>query len=140
MLLMLLALIGPHAAEAERHARDAEAAWLRAAPFAERSRAAAPVVTKRVYGYLPYWASIDLSTFHWDLVTDIVTFSVGIGTDGTVTNPHALPGSALLSAAHSHGVRVHLCATLFDSSGGSEIATFLASSAARAKAVSQLVA
>ena len=71
-----------------------------------------PAVTRRVYGYLPYWQSIDLNTFRWDLITDIIPFSVGIGTDGTVSNPHALPGAALVSAAHAHGVKVHLGAPI----------------------------
>ena len=70
----------------------------------------------------------------------MVAFSAGVGTDGTVSNTHALPGAALVSAAHAHGLKVHLCATLFDSSGGNEIATFLGSAAAQSKAVSQLLA
>ena len=141
LLVALMFAIGPHAADAELHANDPEAAWVRA-PMYEmyNSYISAPAVTRRVYGYLPYWQSIDLTTFRWDLITDIIPFSVGIATDGTVSNPHALPGAALVSAAHAHGVKVHLGATLFNSSGGSEIATFLANSAAMTKAVQQLSA
>jgi spore germination protein YaaH len=95
---------------------------------------------RRVYGYLPYWENLDPASFRWDLVSDIVAFSAEIATDGMVTNPHGLPGAGLLSEAHARGVRVHLCATLFNSAAGSEIATFLASPAARATAVQQLVA
>src|SRR5438477_7429566 len=140
MLLLLLALLGPHAREAQLHANDPEGAWVRARPALLRSAATAPVVTRRVYGYLPYWESIDLTQFHWDLITDVIPFSVNIGTDGSISNTHALPGAALVSAAHAHGVKVHLGATLFNSSGGSEIATFLANSAAMTKAVQQLSA
>jgi len=140
MLLLLLALLGPHAREAQLHANDPEGAWVRARPALLRSAATAPVVTRRVYGYLPYWESIDLTQFHWDLITDVIPFSVNIGTDGSISNTHALPGAALVSAAHAHGVKIHLGATLFNSSGGSEIATFLASSAARSKAIAQLTA
>jgi spore germination protein YaaH len=139
LLFALLAALGPHALDAAAHAAAPEAAWVSATPRLELA-APAPALTKRVYGYLPYWQSIDLTTFRWDLVSDVIAFSAGIATDGTVSNTHALPGAALVSAAHAHGVKVHLCATLFNSSGGSEIATFLASSAARAKAVQQLVA
>jgi hypothetical protein len=64
---------------------------------------------------------------------------VGIGTDGTVSNPHALPGAALVSAAHAHGVKVHLGATLFNTGAG-EISTFLGSTPAQNLAVQQLVA
>src|SRR5437764_9385919 len=133
MLLLLAALLGPHAADAQRHGRDPEAAWVRAAAVLRPAVPVSAALSRRVYGYLPYWESIDLASFHWELVSDVIAFSVEIGTDGTVSNPHALPGAGLVSAAHSHGVKVHLCATLFNSSGGSEIATFLGSAAARAK-------
>jgi spore germination protein YaaH len=139
LLLALLAALGPHAAQAELHARDPDAAWVHAAPALVRSPASAPSVTRRVYGYLPYWESIDLAALRWDLVTDVIAFSAGISTGGAISNSHSLPGAALVQAAHSHGVKVHLCATLFNSSGGSEVATFLADTAARASATQQLV-
>jgi spore germination protein len=136
-LVALLLALGPHAAEALAHAQDAPAAWVSAAPLPIRATAAT-ALPKRVYGYLPYWESIDLATYRWDLISEVIAFSVEIGADGSVSNPHALPGAALLSAAHAHGVRVHLCATLFNTSGGSEIATFLASASARSSAIAQL--
>ncbi len=140
LLAALLTVLGPHAADAELHAQDAEAQWVRAAPPRQQLAATAPALARRVYGYLPYWESLDLAAFNWDLISDVVAFSAGVGTDGTVSNTHALPGAALVSAAHAHGVKVHLCATLFNSSGGSEIATFLGSAAAQSKTVSQLLA
>src|SRR5207245_9773959 len=85
--------------------------------------AAVVALPKPVYGYLPYWESIDLNAFRWDLITDIIAFSVEVGTDGTVSNPHVLPGAALLSAAHASGVRVHLSTTLFNTSGVNELET-----------------
>lgn len=139
MLLLLLAVLGPHAADAQAHAGDPEAAWVRERPqLVQRAATSGPALTRRVYGYLPYWESIDLANYRWDLISDVIAFSAGIGTDGSVSNTHSLPGAALVSAAHAHGVNVHLGATLFNSSGGSEIATFLASSSARAAAVSHL--
>ena len=139
-LLAALLSLGPHAADALAHAQDAPAAWV-SMPTPRRPASAAVVaLPKRVYGYLPYWESIDLNAFRWDLITDIIAFSVEVGADGTVSNPHALPGGALVSAAHANGVRVHLCATLFNTSGGNEIATFLGSTSARAAAVQQLTA
>jgi spore germination protein YaaH len=138
-LFAALLALGPHAAEALAHARDAPAAWI-SMPVSPMRGTAAALWPKRVYGYLPYWESIDLTAFRWDLVSDVVVFSAEIGVDGRVTNPHGLPGAALLSAAHAHGARVHLCATLFNTAGGTEIATFLASPAARGNAVQQLIA
>src|SRR5258708_37955539 len=123
LLLALLAALGPHAAKAVLHARDPEAAWVHAAPALVRSAPAAPSVTRRVYGYLPYWEAIDLAAFRWDLVSDVIAFSAGISPSGAISNSHSLPGDALVQAAHSHGVKVHLCATLFNSSGGSGAAT-----------------
>ncbi len=130
---------GPHAREAALHAQDPEAEWVRALPAQRTQQAATPSpLSKRVYGYVPYWVSLDLAAFHWDLVSDVIAFSVEIATDGTVSNLHSLPGAALVQAAHSHGAKVHLAATLFNTSGGGEIATFLGSSAATAKATQQL--
>jgi len=139
-LLAALLSLGPHAAESLAHARDAPAAWVSMPAPSAQPPAALTVLPKRVYGYLPYWESIDLNAFRWDLISDVIAFSLEVGTDGTVSNPRALPGSALVSAAHANGVRVHLCATLFNTSGGNEVATFLASSSARAAAVQQLAA
>ena len=132
--------LGPHARESAGHVFAPAAAWTTAAPGPVRplAAAAAPALARRVYGYLPYWSSIDLQAFRWDLVSDVVTFSVGLGTDGSISNPHALPGAALLSAAHAHGVRVHVCATLFNS-GADEIGTFLGSATAQARAIDALV-
>src|SRR5258708_6484450 len=96
---------GPHAREAREHAQDAEAAWVRATPVLVYATPA-PQLTRRVYGYAPYWVSLDLANFHWDLVTDVIAFSAGIGADGTISNTHSLPGSALVTAAHQHGVKV----------------------------------
>src|ERR1041384_7603176 len=145
LLLLAAFAVGPHARELELHANSPDAEWVHAPPLPEKkiicSAGGAPRVTARVYGYLPYWQSIDLVNFRWDLITDVITFSVGISSvDGSISNTHSLPGAALVSAAHSHGVNVHIGATLFNSSGGSEIATFLASSTSRAKAVAQLTA
>jgi len=139
-LAALLLALGPHAAESLAHAHDAPAAWVSAPAHAARAAAASAPLPKRVYGYLPYWQSIDLASFRWDLVTDVIAFSVDVGTSGSIVNPRALPGAALLSTAHAHGVRVHLCATLFNGSTGSEIPAFLGSAAARANAATELAA
>ena len=139
-LLAALVSLGPHAADSLAHGQDTPAAWVSMPPPGMRPSAALTALPKRVYGYLPYWESIDLNAFRWDLITDIIAFSVEVGVDGTVSNPHALPGAALVSGAHANGVHVHLCATLFNTSGGNEVATFLASTSARAAAVQQLTA
>ena len=76
-LLAALVSLGPHAADALAHAQDAPAAWVSMPPSGTRPASAAFVaLPKRVYGYLPYWESIDLNAFRWDLITDIIAFSV----------------------------------------------------------------
>jgi spore germination protein YaaH len=130
---------GPHAREAALHAQDPVPEWVPAPPAQRTQLAAArPPLFKRVYGYVPYWVTLDLAAFHWELVSDVIAFSVEIATDGTVPNPRSLPKAALVQAAHANGAKVHLAATLFNTSGGSEIATFLGSSAATAQATQQL--
>ncbi len=164
LLVALVALdpveleVGPHARDSAGHVSAPAASWTTApagswtmapggswtthpavpAPTIPLAATSAPALSRRVYGYLPYWSSIDLQAFRWDLVSDVVTFSVGLGTDGTISNPHALPGAALLLAAHAHGVKVHLCATLFNSGAG-EIGVFLGSAAAQSRAIDSLV-
>lgn len=131
--------IGPHAREAAAHAADAPAAWI-SAPVPTARALSSPQVSRRVYGYAPYWVALDLAGFPWELVTDVVTFSAGIAPDGAISNPHSLPGSALVAAAHSHGVKVHVCATLFNSGASpSEISVFLGSGAAQGRAIQSLV-
>jgi spore germination protein YaaH len=132
---------GPHAREAALHAHDPEPEWVRVAPAQRMQQAPTrPPLFKRVYGYVPYWVTLDLAAFHWELVSDVIAFSVDIATDGTVPNPRSLPKAALVQAARANGAKVHLAATLFNTSGGSEIATFLGSGAATAQATQQLAA
>jgi hypothetical protein len=104
--------------------------------------AAAPALAVRVWGYLPYWSNIDLPTFRWDLISDLLIFSYGLGTDGSVTPPtvSAPVGwnvSGAVAAAHARGVRVHLCITRF---GNDSVSVFLSSAAARASAAASLAA
>ena len=61
-LLALVVALGPHAEEARAHAGDAGASWV-AQPPAPMRPSALTALPKRVYGYLPYWESIDLASF-----------------------------------------------------------------------------
>jgi MYXO-CTERM domain-containing protein len=140
LLLALLAasLLGPHAAEQARHQGDPDAEWTWARhPLPAAQAVSKPQLAYRVYGYLPYWQTLDAS-FHWDLVTDLVVFAAGLRSDGTVSSWHGWPNASLIAAAHAHGVRVHLCATLFNSSAGGEVSAFLGSATAKAQAIATL--
>ncbi len=99
------------------------------------------VLSKRVYGYLPYWVRVDLTTLRWDLLSDVIAFSADVGMDGNVGNPYALPDPALVQAAHAHGVKVHLSATLFNTlQAPNAILIFLGDPAAQVRAQQQLIA
>ena len=140
-------LPGPHALEAARHADDQPQDVRTFASELHPAAAAsvAPALATRVWGYLPTWSALNLTTFRWDLISDLLVFSYGVGSDGKISTPSV--GSTagwtvatLIEAAHSHGVRVHLVATLFNSSGGSEIASFLGNGTAKAAAATNLAA
>ena len=88
-----------------------------------------PHLTRRVYGYLPSFSSATVGGLRWDALTDVVIFDASVdGTTGAITAP-ARWSAATVTAAHDHGGRAHLCASLF---GG--VDTFLASAPARTRA------
>lgn len=137
---------GAHAREALRHAGEPDAEWTRlqapeAALRLPAASSSAAALVKRVYGYLPYWVTFDPATFRWETITDLVLFSADLQKDGTIGSWHGFPQTAVIAKAHAMGVKVHLCATLFNSSSpGGEITAFLGSATARAAAVQALVA
>ena len=89
-----------------------------------RKRASARAATqsaiaadKKVYGWLPYWAtSSQISQFQWDKLTHVAYFSWEVNpTNGGCLGKHSW-GSAIVQTAHSNGVKIHLTATLFNAS------------------------
>jgi len=73
---------------------------------------------KVVYGWLPYWAtSSQMDQFQWDRLTHVAYFSYEVNSaNGGCSGKHSW-GSAIVQKAHDHGVKIHLTATLFGSSG-----------------------
>jgi len=133
---------GPHARQAALHASEPDAPWTRltASDLPPVPRTSShPRVTRRVHGYLPYWENLDPASFRWDLVTDVIAFSAALTSAGAVSNWHGWPQTGLIAAAHARGVRVHLCATLFNSSSTNAVSTFLSSASARSAATRTLV-
>ncbi|MEE3233249.1 MAG: glycosyl hydrolase family 18 protein [Candidatus Latescibacterota bacterium] len=89
-----------------------------------------------VFGFLPYW--IDDSYFeflNFNLLTHIAPFSIEINPDGSVSNDHNWPWTALIDRAHNHGVRVILTATLF---GDYEVKTLLENDVNRYRFIKQI--
>jgi uncharacterized protein (TIGR03382 family) len=131
------------AAEAGSVSPALEAGWLQQqAPPPDLVSPATAALQTRVYGYLPYFSPIVTSgaALRWDLITDLVVFDADLKADGTVSSWHGWPQAGLVAKAHANGVKVHLCAVLFNSaSPGGEIAALLGSPAARAQAIHTLV-
>ena len=73
---------------------------------------------KVVYGWLPYWAtSAQMDQFQWDRLTHVAYFSYEVNSaNGGCSTKHSW-GSSIVQKAHDHGVKIHLTATLFGSSG-----------------------
>jgi spore germination protein YaaH len=93
----------------------------------------------RVFGYA--YAGVDPATLPWDLLTDVAFFSETLASNGTlpVASWNAA-GKKMVDAAHAHGARCVLTVNLFNSSGGSEIATFLGNASAVSAATQAIVA
>jgi spore germination protein YaaH/sugar lactone lactonase YvrE len=92
-------------------------------PLALTVPQSSPLTNKEVFGFLPYWEenSTTLSDMHWELLTTVAYFSVGLNSDGTLsdTNNPAWNSSTTanwIAIAHQHGVKVIMTITSFNSS------------------------
>ena len=93
---------------------------------------------RTIYGYYPYWADHD-DNLPWEHLTHLAYFCVSLNPDGSLGNDHswATRGAALVEAGHSHGVKVVLTVTMFDSD---EIREVLATQETRRRAIDNLLA
>lgn len=85
-------------------------------------------LTKKVYGWHPYWVGSVYNNYDWDMLSDFCYFDYSVSpTTGNNTNTSfAWATSAAVTAAKSHSVNIHFCATLFASHS-----TFWASASAQ---------
>ncbi|MCC6182989.1 MAG: T9SS type A sorting domain-containing protein [Bacteroidia bacterium] len=74
-------------------------------------------LTKKVYGWHPYWVGSVYNNYNWDMLSDFCYFDYSVSpTTGNNTNgSFAWATSAAVTAAISHSINVHFCATLFSS-------------------------
>lgn len=93
-------------------------------------------LTHEVFGYLPYWEYNIYSNLRYDLLTTIAYFCLELNASGNITNAHNWPVSGLIAKAHSNGMRVVLCAILFDKTA---LQTLLQSATNRANCINNLV-
>jgi spore germination protein YaaH len=110
---------------------------LAAAMPAPLPRAMAP--TREIIGYLPYWQYNSYPNLNYQLLTQINYFSAELDGNGDITNYRNWPRTELINFAHDRGVRVKLCATLFDWSGTGVVSTFLSNPASRQRAIDNLL-
>lgn len=94
--------------------RDAKGRKVRAKALPK----SAATMGKVVYGWLPYWAtSAQMDQFQWDRLTHVAYFSYEVNSaNGGCSGKHSW-GSSIVQKAHNKGVKIHLTATLFGSSG-----------------------
>lgn len=74
-------------------------------------------LTKKVYGWHPYWVGSVYTNYDWDMLSDFCYFDYSVSpTTGNNTNTSfAWATSAAVTAAKTHSVNIHFCATLFAS-------------------------
>lgn len=70
---------------------------------------------KRVFGYHPYWSGNVWQNYQWDLLSDLCYFSYEVDpATGEAITTHDWATSPVIDTALAHGVKVHLCVTLFN--------------------------
>ncbi len=89
-----------------------------------------------VFGYHPYWMGTAWQNYNYNLLTTIAYFSAEVTATGGLSALHGWPVTSLINEAHSHGVDVVLCATLFNSSN---ISTLLSSATYRQNLINNLL-
>ncbi len=107
---------------------DPAAPARRSALEATARRAAAPKAIaggKRVLGWHPYWATqADIDGYQYSNLTTIAYFSYEVNpADGSATSIHSWNTTPVVEAAHSHGVKVVLTATLFGDTATHQLLT-----------------
>lgn len=70
---------------------------------------------KRVFGYHPYWSGSLWQNYRWDLLSDLCYFSYEVDpATGEAITTHDWTTAPVIDTALVHGVKVHLCVTLFN--------------------------
>ncbi|MDY0343647.1 MAG: glycosyl hydrolase family 18 protein [Lentimicrobium sp.] len=69
---------------------------------------------KRIFGYHPFWSGSAWQNYQWELLTDICYFSYEVDPlTGNPVSEHEWATDPVIDTALAHGVKVHLCVTLF---------------------------
>lgn len=105
-------------------------------PAGKLNNTSACNLTKKVYGWHPYWSGTVYTSYNWSMLSDFCYFDYAVSpTTGQNTNASfAWSTSAAVTAAKTNGKKIHICATLFASH-----ATFWATPAAQTTLINNLV-
>lgn len=73
-------------------------------------------LNKMVFGWHPYWVNGLEANYEWDLISDLCYFSYEVDpSTGNANSTHGFATNDAIDTALVHGVKVHLCVTLFSS-------------------------
>ena len=78
----------------------------------KQNRSSGP--NREVFGYHPYWMGTAWQNYNYNLISTIAYFSAEATAQGNLSNLHGWPVTGLINLAHTNGVNVVLCVTLFD--------------------------
>ncbi len=93
-------------------------------------------LTKRVFGWFPYWQGTTYTNFQWNLLSDFCYFDYTINpsTGGNSNSSFAWSTSNAVTTAKTNGNKIHICASLF-----SGFSTFWASSSAKTTFINNII-
>jgi Predicted glycosyl hydrolase len=78
----------------------------------KQNRSSSP--NREVFGFHPYWMGTAWQSYNYHLISTIAFFSAEATAQGTLSILHGWPVTGLINLAHTNGVNVVLCVTLFD--------------------------
>ena len=92
--------------------------------------------THEVFGYHPYWMGTAWQNYNYSLISTIAYFSAEATATGALNNLHGWPVTGLINIAHTNGVDVVLCVTLFNNS---DLVTLLSNATYRQNLIDNLL-
>jgi spore germination protein YaaH len=92
--------------------------------------------THEVFGYHPYWMGTAWQNYNYSLISTIAYFSAEATATGALNNLHGWPVTGLINIAHTNGVDVVLCVTLFNNS---DLVTLLSNATYRQNLINNLL-
>jgi spore germination protein YaaH len=93
-------------------------------------------LSKRVFGWHPYWGGTSYTSYQWNLLSDLCYFdyTVSNSTGNNTNASFAWNTASVVTVAKNNGTKIHICATMF--SGHS---TFWASSSAQTTFINNII-